>query len=132
MRRIAWIVAVACIGIPAWAEDNTPSTPIFSHSETSFDEQSGRQLYAEICQDCHMADGKGAAGAGRYPNLTGNPKLAAAGYPLSLVLHGMNGMPPVGKMMTDEQVAMIVNYVRTHFGNAYSDPVKPEDVKPLR
>ncbi len=28
-------------------------------------------------------------------------------------------MPPVGSMMSDEQVADVVNYVRTHFGNSY-------------
>jgi len=61
-----------------------------------------------------------------------NPKLEAAGYPLTLVLRGHNGMPPVGRMMSDEQVAAVVNYVRTHFGNDYTDAVKPEDVKPLR
>lgn len=132
MRRVAFVFALACVGAPALAEDDAPSTPIFSRSDSAFDEQSGKQLYAEVCQDCHMANGKGAAGAGKYPNLSGNAKLEAAGYPMSLILQGRNGMPPVGKMMTDAQVAMIVNYVRTHFGNAYADPVKPEDVKPLR
>ena len=28
-------------------------------------------------------------------------------------------MPPVGAMMSDDQVAAVVNYVRTHFGNQY-------------
>ena len=28
-------------------------------------------------------------------------------------------MPPVGRMMSDEQVADVVNYARTHFGNSY-------------
>jgi mono/diheme cytochrome c family protein len=120
-------VAIAA-GSLAWADD---ATTIFSKGE-NFDERSGQSLYTEICQDCHMADGKGAAAAGRYPSLAGNTKLEVAGYPLTMVLQGRNGMPPIGKMMTDEQVAMVVNYVRTHFGNAYTDAVKPEDVKPLR
>ena len=30
-------------------------------------------------------------------------------------------MPPIGGMMSDAQVADVVNYVRTHFGNAYPD-----------
>lgn len=120
-------VAIAA-GSLAWADD---ATPIFSKGE-NFDEQSGQSLYTEVCQDCHMADGKGAGAAGRYPSLAGNTKLEVAGYPVTMVLQGRNGMPPVGKMMTDAQVAMVVNYVRTHFGNAYTDPVKPEDVKGLR
>ena len=129
MMRVAVLsVAVIAAAVSAWAEE---ATTIFSKGE-NFDEQSGVSLYTEVCQACHMADGRGAGGAGRYPSLAGNPKLEAAGYPLSMVLQGHNGMPPVGKMMTDEQVAMVVNYVRTHFGNAYTDAVKPEDLKGLR
>ena len=130
IRIVALVLTAATIvGSSAWAADD--ATPIFSKGE-NFDEQSGQSLYTEVCQDCHMADGKGAGAAGRYPSLAGNTKLEAAGYPLTMVLQGRNGMPPVGKMMTDAQVAMVVNYVRTHFGNAYTDPVKPEDVMPLR
>jgi mono/diheme cytochrome c family protein len=42
-------------------------------------------------------------------------------------------MPPVGQMMSDEQVAAVVNYVRTHFGNNYKDdPVTAQDVADVR
>jgi mono/diheme cytochrome c family protein len=34
--------------------------------------------------------------------------------------------------MTDDQVAAVVNYVRTHFGNNYSDAVNAGDVKAVR
>ena len=37
----------------------------------------GEHLYRAICQGCHMADGKGAQGAGAYPALAANPRLAA-------------------------------------------------------
>jgi len=119
--------------IPARSDDSSqPSTAAaFSHGG-HFAEKDGAALYAAVCQDCHMADGKGAAGAGRYPSLAGNPKLEAAGYPLTLVLHGQGGMPPVGHLMNDAQVAAVVNYVRTHFGNGYVDLVKVEDVKAVR
>ncbi|WP_414475202.1 c-type cytochrome [Microvirga sp. M2] len=97
-----------------------------------FAEKTGEALYNNVCQACHMAGGKGAKGAGIYPALANNPKLEAAGYPLTVVLHGLRGMPPVGKMMSDEQVAEVVNYVRTHFGNAYEDAVAAEDVAAAR
>ncbi len=35
-------------------------------------------------------------------------------------------------MMSDTQVAEVVNYVRTQFGNRYGDAVAPEDVKAAR
>jgi mono/diheme cytochrome c family protein len=92
----------------------------------------GEGLYADICQGCHMPDGVGAAGAGTYPALAGNPKLAAAGYPLALVIRGRNGMPPFGDLLTDSQVAAVVNYVRTHFGNQFADEVTAADAKAAR
>ena len=97
-----------------------------------FTETTGESLYANVCQGCHMADGKGAVGAGSYPSLAGNGKLAAAGYPTLVVVQGLRGMPAVGRKMTDEQVAAVVNYVRTHFGNGYDDPVGAADVKAAR
>jgi cytochrome c5 len=92
----------------------------------------GEALYATICQACHMPDGKGATGAGTYPALAGNQNLVAAGYPVIVVLHGLRGMPPVGYFMTDDQVAAVVNYVRTHFGNDYPDAVTAAEVKAAR
>jgi mono/diheme cytochrome c family protein len=41
-------------------------------------------------------------------------------------------MPPIGSMMSDDQVAAVVNYVRTHFGNQYRDAVSAADVKLAR
>ena len=97
-----------------------------------FSEPDGEKLYRRVCAACHMADAKGATGAGTYPALAGNPKLVASGYPTLVVVQGLNGMPAIGSMMTDQQVADVVNYVRTHFGNKYKDAVKAADVKPLR
>lgn len=97
-----------------------------------FGETSGEQMYLRVCAACHMADAKGAEGAGHYPALARNPKLEAGGYPLAVVMQGLNGMPPLGKQMTDQQAADVVNYVRSHFGNKYTDKVTSEDAKNLR
>jgi mono/diheme cytochrome c family protein len=79
-----------------------------------------------------MSDGKGAAGAGSYPSLAGNRNLEASGYPVHVVVNGQRGMPPFGTMMSDDQVAAVVNYLRTHFENNYQDAVTAEDVKIVR
>jgi mono/diheme cytochrome c family protein len=94
--------------------------------------QSGEALYADICQGCHMPEGVGAVGAGAYPALARNSKLATAGYPLFLVIHGRKGMPPFGKLLTDQQVAAVVNYIRTHFGNDFRDAVSDDDARGAR
>jgi mono/diheme cytochrome c family protein len=46
--------------------------------------------------------------------------------------NGLHGMPPLGAFMSDEQVAAVVNYVRTHFGNNYQDVVTAADAKAAR
>ncbi len=92
----------------------------------------GQQIFTHICQGCHMADAKGAVGAGHYPALAGNPKLASAAYPVVMVMNGRGAMPAFGPLLSDAQVADVVNYVRSHFGNAYTDTLKPDDVKPFR
>jgi mono/diheme cytochrome c family protein len=97
-----------------------------------FSESTGEGLYVNVCQACHMPDAKGATGAGSYPALAGDQNLAAARFPVTVVLHGLRGMPPVGYFMTDDQVAAVVNYVRTHFGNNYPDAVNAGDVKAVR
>jgi mono/diheme cytochrome c family protein len=97
-----------------------------------FSETSGEGLFVNVCRGCHMADGKGATGAGTYPSLAGNKSLQAREYPVGIVVNGQRDMPPFGSMMSDDQVAAVVNYLRTHFGNHYSDVVTSEDVKIVR
>ena len=97
-----------------------------------FTEQGGEAIFKNVCQGCHMPDAKGAVGAGMYPALAKNPKLEVAGYPVSVVVNGQKAMPAFGGMFSDQQVADVVNYVRTHFGNNYKDKVTPADVKAAR
>ncbi|MGO2957753.1 MAG: c-type cytochrome [Acetobacter sp.] len=93
----------------------------------------GAAVYKHICQSCHMADGKGAEGAGaHFPALAGNPKLKAADYPAYVVLNGYGGMPWFAGLLNDKQVADVVNYIRSHFGNSYTDALKPEDITDMR
>jgi mono/diheme cytochrome c family protein len=92
----------------------------------------GQQVFTHICQGCHMPDGAGAIGAGHYPALAKNPKLASAAYPVAMVVNGRGAMPAFGSMLSDAQVAGVVNYIRTHLGNSYTDTLKPDDIKPFR
>ena len=100
-------------------------------SSRQFAYQDGKQLYQASCQGCHMADGKGAKGAGAYPALTGNPQLAAAAYPAIVILYGKGGMPSLKRYMDDAQIAAVVNYVRTNFGNRFTDSLSVDDVKKM-
>jgi mono/diheme cytochrome c family protein len=71
------------------------------------------------------------AGAGTYPSLAGDRNLEARGYPTEVVVNGQRGMPPFGSMMSNDQVAAVVNYLRTHFDNG-RDEVTADDAKAVR
>ena len=130
---VAMSVAFVLSSFPADAQGTVPSVsePALS-AGFRFAEKSGEELFANVCQGCHMPDGGGATGAGTYPSLAGNSNLEAGGYPVGVVVNGRRGMPPFGPMMSDDQVAAVVNYVRTHFGNRYRDAVTSEDVRAVR
>jgi mono/diheme cytochrome c family protein len=127
------VALLSLISPPAPAEIAAPgsSEPTLS-AGFKFAEQSGESLYANVCQACHMPDGKGATGAGSYPSLAGNRAIETGRYAVDVVVNGRRAMPPIGMMMSDDQVAAVVNYVRTHFGNNYRDAVTAEDVKVVR
>jgi mono/diheme cytochrome c family protein len=97
-----------------------------------FMEQGGEALFKGICQGCHMPNAQGAVGAGMYPALAKNPKLEVAGYPIAVVVNGQKAMPAFGGMLNDQQIADVVTYIRTHFGNNYKDKVTAADVKAAR
>ncbi len=105
--------------------------------------QDGQQLFTLYCSACHAPDGKGATG-GTFPPLAGSPWVG--GDPdrfVKIVLHGLQGpievlgksynlaMPPQGAMLPDDQIAAIVTYVRSAWGNAAA-PVTTEFVKATR
>jgi mono/diheme cytochrome c family protein len=125
--------ALSLLSPMACAQGAAPSSsqPALSAGFRFF-EMSGEELFANVCQACHMSDAKGATGAGTYPSLAANGNLEAGGYPVAVVVNGQRAMPPFGAMMSNDQVAAVVNYVRTHFGNNYSDAVTVEDVKAVR
>ena len=89
-----------------------------------------------------MPHGEGAIGAGHYPKLAGDAALASWRYVALTVLGGRHGMPAFGAAggpgwdgptvrLSDAQVAEVVNYVRSHFGNHWKPAVKADQVAAL-
>ena len=132
MVRFSFCIALLTAGaLPATAQQAaTQETPDFRGPP--FAMQGGEAVYGGVCQGCHMADAKGATGAGMYPALARNPRLESAGYVLTMVMDGHKGMPPFRGHFTNLQIADVVNYVRTHFGNRYRDKISEADVQALR
>jgi mono/diheme cytochrome c family protein len=124
--------ALAGIAVVATVSAALAQSSPFSATPFRFTHQEGEALYRNVCAACHMDDGRGATGAGAYPSLVHNTKLEAAGYPVLLVVKGRKAMPGFGLGLTDSQIAAVVNYVRSNFGNAYADRVSADDVKAAR
>jgi mono/diheme cytochrome c family protein len=128
------IIATVLAALTLWAS-GTPSmaqSTNFLSTTQRYPEQSGEELYRAACQGCHMQDARGAVGAGAYPAFVADAKLETAGYPILLVVRGRKAMPAFGYALNDDQVAAVVNYVRSHFGNSYTDEVSAADVKAAR
>lgn len=94
-------------------------------AESSID---GALVYSAICQPCHQDGGVGVEG--KYPPLAGSEWLAGdASIPVRIVLNGLigpiqvkgktivNEMPAFGNQLSDAEIAAVVTYVRSSFGN---------------
>lgn len=116
----------ASIAAPAFAQGDTGGV-----SRTSTGASSGEAIYRVTCAACHMQDGKGGTGAATIPALAGNPRLAVAAYPITVALTGKGAMPSFAPYLTPAQLAEVLTFVRTSFGNNYPKPVTEAEVKAI-
>jgi mono/diheme cytochrome c family protein len=130
-------LALAAALLPAAVADDSL---VISAAELG--RMSGAEIYSHICQGCHMPEGQGAVGAGHYPKLASDAALVSGKFAAIVVLGGRNGMPAFGAPpaqaqqtrsvnLSDAQIADVVNYVRSHFGNRYKGVVSASDVAAL-
>ncbi|MET4080562.1 cytochrome c oxidase cbb3-type subunit 2 [Pedobacter sp. UYP30] len=98
----------------------------------------GKLLYATNCQSCHQANGEGLKGA--FPPLKGSPVVDGDDLNkyVDIILHGYDAreeygvMPPVGvnAKFTENEIAAIINYERTSWGNT-GKKVTPAEIKKI-
>ena len=102
----------------------------------------GAAIYKDQCAACHKEDGSGEPRV--YPPLAGNPAvtLDVVINPIRIVLHGgyppstggnprPYGMPPFSSMLSDEEAAAVVSYIRNAWGNQ-AGAVSPQEVSRYR
>ena len=110
------------------------------------DPEMGKRVYTSKagCAACHQPNGAGSK-AQNTPPLAGSEWVTAEGPNrlVRIVLHGLNGpievngetwnnqMLPFGELLTDEDVAAVLSYVRQSWGNQASS-VSPEQVTAIR
>lgn len=90
----------------------------------------GKAMYMGNCSACHRPDGMGVKGA--FPALAGDPfVLGPKDQVAHRVLNGRGGMPAFKADLSDEQIAVILTYVRSSWGNK-APAVKAADVAGAR
>jgi mono/diheme cytochrome c family protein len=102
----------------------------------------GEQVYGNVCVVCHQPNGSGMEGA--FPPLAGSAVvLGDPDIPIRIVLRGMTGemtrndvtyngvMTPWGSQLSDEDIANVMTYVRSSWGNSAAE-VTAEQVAQVR
>ena len=147
MKRPSSLVSAACAALAlslAMMAVLFPSASALADPDAtpSMSTTDGREIYQHICRGCHMADAGGAVGAGHYPALAKNPTLISKQYMALTLLTGRRNMPAFGTRhaigfgsapaaLSDAQIAAVVNYVRSNFGNHYKDSITAAEVSAL-
>ena len=96
-----------------------------SNTDFAFQEV-GEQIYANNCAACHQSSGEGIEGV--YPTLVGSEIVVGdAEGVIQILLNGRGGMPSFASDLSNEEIAAVISYVRTSWGNE-ADVVTPEMV----
>ena len=126
-----------------WAVASSMNYKTESHLQNSplQSKSAGEKVYKKLCISCHMVDGSGVPGL--------NPPLIKTKYVLGdkaaligIVLNGLenvdidgdtytNKMPPLKTVLSDQQVADVLTYLRNSFGNKAS-AITAVEVKVIR
>jgi mono/diheme cytochrome c family protein len=127
MRKYFVGLAVTLLALPSIVSAQKPKT--------------GAEVFA-TCTACHQATGLGLPGA--FPPLAGSEWVnGKVEVPIAIVLHGLQGeitvkgakfngmMMPWGTTFSDQEVANVVTYVRSQWGNK-SPAATPAQVAAVR
>lgn len=123
----AYYLYAAYNPMPAALGDNRVAADFAASTQVD-----GAQLYTANCVACHQANGKGLPGV--FPPLAGS-EWVVADKPdalIAIVLHGIQGpltvagaqynglMPHFHDKFSNEEIAGLVNHLRSNFGNTAS------------
>lgn len=93
-------------------------------------EPDGRALFARNCAACHQADGRGIPGA--FPALAGSAVVTGALAEVAeVLLKGRGGMPDFSGSLDDTEIARVLTYTRSSWGNAAA-PVTDAEIAARR
>lgn len=127
---LAAAMAFALTGVGAHAQQAAEASPAATPAQSyQYDQAQGKSLYENTCMACHGATGAGVPGT--FPPLKANPVVLDPDptQQIKSVLFGLHGpikvngqeyngfMPPFGDGLSDTDIANLINYERSSWGN---------------
>ena len=137
-------VQAMAVYLKSLAQPRPPAAPTSNipGSESSLLVALGKTVYDNQCAVCHGPQGLGKPP--NFPPLANNQsiQMESAVNPIRMVLNGgyppgssgnpmPYGMPPFAQSLSDDEVAAVVTYIRTAWGNRGA-PVSAHDANALR
>jgi mono/diheme cytochrome c family protein len=134
--------AVAIAGCAKGSNGSTAASASAAAEKNPASASDGAVIYMANCSSCHQIKGEGVPGA--FPPLSGNPVVT--GNPaavITIVKNGLEGrvdvngraysgiMPHWKGLLSDEQIAAVITYVRTSWKNRASG-VSVADVQAVK
>ena len=121
--------------VPEFLYKKPESASIGNKSDKALD---GKELYTTNCSSCHQVSGEGLKGA--FPPLKGSKIVNGENLELyvDIIMNGYDARAEYGVMaavgtnleFTENEVAAIINYERSSWGNK-GEKVTPEEIKKI-
>jgi mono/diheme cytochrome c family protein len=134
-------MAIYLKGLAQGSSPDQPAPPLPT-AETSLLVSLGKPIYDKQCASCHGTEGAGKPP--HYPPLAGNQsiQMSSSVNAIRMVLNGgfppgtkgnptPYGMPPFAHVLSDDEIAAVVTYIRTSWGNRGA-PVSARQANDLR
>jgi mono/diheme cytochrome c family protein len=141
MKRIMTVIfSLLGIGVVLITLQSHKTAKLFRDNRDSG--QNGKAIYEQTCLPCHQADAGGVPGMNpplqKSPYVQGPPARL-----IGIVLQGLNAgveidgesysnpMPPFSTVLKDQEIADVLSYLRSHFGNK-AGPISISQVSNIR
>lgn len=119
MKALSLAVAIVCLCAGAARAQAPAIAPM-----------DGKTLYAKNCAACHQANGRGIPGA--FPALVASPVVTGPPDAVAdVLLQGRGGMPDFSGSLDDADIAAVLSYARSNWGN-HAPPIAKAGIEARR
>jgi cytochrome c6 len=125
---LLFVLAASCT--PGADGEQSPAEPADRDFWRLNRQEDGREIYRRNCATCHGIHGYGFEGI--FPPLRDNPKVTGPHVNTIMpVMFGRGAMPGFAGLLEDDEVALVVTFIRQQWGNQQR-PVSPGQISGFR